>query len=66
MVISDVYMSFISNKTFTNFSRIQWISPGALKIKAVSGEFMGLAGLVNATVYITEPFFTGLGDDKLS
>ena len=55
--------SFIPNKiTFTKYCLTQWISklPGSFEIKAVLGKhFAGLAGIVNATVYKTEPIFTG-------
>ena len=34
--------------------------------KAEPGDFHGLAGKVNATVYKTEPILTGLGHSKFS
>ena len=56
MVISDVYMAFIWNKTtFTKYFLTQWISklPGSFEINWVSQylvNVMGLVGIVNATV----------------
>ena len=34
--------------------------------KTVPGNFMALVGILNATLYKTEPIFTGLGQGKLS
>ena len=71
MVMSDVYRSFIPNKTvFTRYFIIQRISklPGSFEIHRVRLyllNFTGLAGIVNATVYWTEPIFTGLRHGKL-
>ena len=57
-IISDVYRSFIRNKTiFTMYSLTQWISkppPGALKSTEYAStchNFTGIADMVNATVY---------------
>ena len=58
-VISDVYRSFIQNKTtFTKYYFTQWISKlpaaGSFEIHRVRQyliNFMGLAGKVKATVY---------------
>ena len=72
MIISDVYKAFIHNKTtFTKYCLTLWISklPGSIEIHGVRQyqvDFMALAGIVNATVYKTEPIFTGLGHGKLS
>ena len=70
---SDVYRSFIWNKTtFTKYCLTQWISklPGSFEIHWVRRQclvnFMGLAGIVNATVYKTKPIFRGPGHCKLS
>ena len=60
------------NKNYINLYYITlWISklPGSFQIHRVRqylGNFMGLAGIVNATVYKTEPIMTGLGHGKLS
>ena len=43
--------------------------PGSFEIHWVRQylvDFIGLAGIVNATVYKTEPIITGLGHGKLS
>ena len=64
-------MFFIQNKTtFTKFCLTQWISklPGSFVIHWVRQylvNFMGLAGIANATVYKTEPIFSGLGYGEL-
>ena len=68
-VISNIYMSFIRNKT--TYCLAQWISklPGSFEIHWVRQylvNFMGLEGIVNATVYKTGLIFTGLGHGKLS
>ena len=71
MVISDVYKSFIPNKsTVTKYYLIQWISKllGSFQIHRVRQfilNFTGLAGIVNATVYKTMAISTGLGHGKL-
>ena len=71
-VISDAYRTFIPNKTtFTKYCFTQWISklPRSFEIHCVRQylvNFMGLAGMVNVTVYKTEPIFKGLGHGKLS
>ena len=67
---SDVYRSFMSNKTtFTKYFLIQLISKllGSFEIYWVRQclvNFTGLAGIMNETVYKTEPIFTGLGHSK--
>ena len=59
MVISDVYKSFIPNKTiFIKYCLTQWISkfPGSFEIHWVRQylvNFMGLVGIVNTIVYKT-------------
>ena len=72
---SDVYWSFISNKTtFTKYYLTVWISepPGSFEIHWVRQylvNFMGLVGIVNTPVQETAPIFTGLstlGHGKLS
>ena len=71
-VISDVCRSFISNKTaFAKYCLTQWISklPGNFDIHAVRQYLVnitGLADIVYATVYKTEPIFTCLEHGKLS
>ena len=71
-LISDVYRSFIANKTtFTKYCLIQWISKllGSFEIHGVRqylANFMGLAGIVNTTVYKAAPILTGLRHGKLS
>ena len=56
-ISSDVYMSFIPNKTtFTMYCRTQWISKllGGFEIHRVRQYLInvtGLAGIVNANVY---------------
>ena len=68
-VISNVYMSFIPNKTtFTKNCLTQWISklPGSFEIhwaKQYLVNFTGLMGMVNVTIYKTKPVFTGLWHD---
>ena len=70
-VTSDLYMSFIPNKTAVDkYSVTHWISklPGSFEIQWVRQclvKFTGLAGRVNTPVYRTEPIFTGLGHGKL-
>ena len=72
MVISDVYRSFISNKSaFTKYSLTQWIlklfrSFEIHCVRQYQVNFKGVMGIVNATVYKTEPIFIGLGHGKLS
>ena len=62
-----MYRSFILNKkTFTKYCLTQCISklPGSFEIHWVSQylvNFMDIAGIVNATIYKTEPSFTDLG-----
>ena len=62
-VISDVYRSFIQNKTaFTKYCLTQWIPklPGGFEIHWVRHylvNFMGLVDIVNTTVNKTEPIF---------
>ena len=65
-VISDVYRSFIQNKTtFTKYCLIQWM-PKLLRSFDIHWRrqylvnFMGLVGIVNATVNKTKPIFAGL------
>ena len=71
-VISNVCSSFIPNETlFTKYCLTQWMSklPGRFEINWVRQyrvNFTGLAGIINAIVYKTEPIFTGLRHDKLS
>ena len=73
-VISDVYRIFIPNKTtFTKYCITQWISklPRSFEIKWLLlmqhlANFTGVEGIVNATVYKTEPIFTGLRHGTLS
>ena len=66
MVISDVYTSYIPNKTtFTEYCITQWISElhGSFEIHWVKQylvNFTGLLGIVNANVYMTERILTGL------
>ena len=70
MVTSDVYMFFIRNKTtYAKCCLAQWISklPRSFEIHWVRQylvNFMGLVGMVDATVYKTEPILAGLGHDK--
>ena len=67
MVISDVYRFIIRNKT--TFTEHAEYCPGSFEIHRVRQylvNFMGLAGIVNANVYNTEPIFTGLRDGRLS
>ena len=72
IVISDIYKSFIPNKTtFTQYCLSQCISklPGSFEIHWVRQylvNFTGLADIVNTTVFKTEAIFAGLGHDKLS
>ena len=69
MAISDSYRCLIQNKTTKN-CLTQWISslPVSFEIHRVRYlvNFTGLAGIINAPVYKTEPIFTGLGHGKLS
>ena len=57
----------IENKTtFTKYSLTQWIwklreSFEIIWVRQYYVNFMGLSGIVNTTVYKTEPNFTGLG-----
>ena len=67
IIILDVYRSFIRNK----YCITRWMSnlPWSFEIHRVVqylANFTGLVGIVNATVYKTEPIRTGLGHDKLS
>ena len=61
-----------SNKTtFTNYCLTQWIPklPGSFEIYWVRQYLVNITvpvGILNATVYKTEPIFTGLRPDKLS
>ena len=70
MVISDVYRSFIPNETtFTKYCLTQWIPklPGSIEIHWVRQylvNFTGMVGILNKTVYKTEPIFTGLRHGK--
>ena len=62
---------FKKKKPFTKYCLTQWISklPGSFEIHWVRQYLvncMGLAGIVNATVYKSEPIFTGFGHGKLS
>ena len=72
VVISDVYMPIIPKKTtFTKPYFTQWMSkrPGSFEIYWVRQclvNFTGLAGIINATLYKTEPNFTDLGHSKLT
>ena len=64
-VISDVNLSFIPNKsTFTKYCRTLWISTE--KGRQYLLNFMGLVGIVYATVYQTKPISTGLWHGKLA
>ena len=66
LVISNVYMFFIPNKTTFNK---YCLTPQSFEIhpgKQYLVNFMVLVGTVNATVYMTEPIFTGLRHGKLS
>ena len=66
MVISDVYRTIIWNKTaFTKYCLTEWISK-IHWLRLYQVNFMGQAGITNATVYKTKPIFTGLGHGKLS
>ena len=54
-VISDIYRSFIPHETtFTKHGLIT-------QSFEIQVNFTGLAGIVNATVYETEPIITGHG-----
>ena len=70
-VISEVYRSFIWIKTtVTKYCLTQWISQltGSFEIHWVRQylvKCMGVAGIVNAIVYMTEPIFTSLRHAKL-
>ena len=72
MAISNVYRPFIENKTtFTKSCLTQWISklPRSIEIHWVKQflvNFVGLAGIVNATLYKAEPIFAGLRHGKFS
>ena len=61
MVISDVNRSFIPNKTtFTKYCLTHWISklPRSFEIHRIRQylvNFTGLVGIVNTTIYKTEP-----------
>ena len=63
ILIPDVSRSFIRHKsTVTKYCLTQWISklPGSFEIHWVRQylvNYTGLAGIVNATVYKTEPIF---------
>ena len=71
-VILAVCRSFIRNKnTFTKYCLTQWILklPGSFEIhweRQYHANVMGLEGIVNTTVYKTEPIITGLGYGKMS
>ena len=71
-VISDLYRSFITNKTtFIKYCFTQWISklPGSFEIhrfRPYPVNSIGLVGMVNATVYKTKPIIPGHGHDKLA
>ena len=72
MVIPDVYGSFNSNKTiFTKDCFTHWILKlsGSFEIHWVRQDLVyitGPLGIVNATVYKTEPIFTDLGSQHIS
>ena len=63
---------FMWNKTmFTKYCLTQWLSklPGSFEnhwLRQYLVNLMGLVGMVNATVYETEPIMTVLGHGKLS
>ena len=65
--ISEIYRSFIWNKTtFTKYCLTQWISKFTKRfeiywVRQYLVTFMCVAGIINATVYKSEPFFTGSG-----
>ena len=67
MIISDVYSSFIPNKTtLTKYCLTQWIPklPGIFEnhwVRQYLVNFTGLVGKVNITVYNTEPISQVLG-----
>ena len=71
-IISDVYRSFMPNKTaYTKDCLTQWISKllGSFEIhwgRRYLVNFTGLAGIVNATVYQSKQIFSGHGHSKLS
>ena len=71
-VISNFNRSFIPNKiTFTKYPLTQCILTlhGSSEIHWVGQylvNFTGVAGILNITVYKTEPIFTGLGHGELS
>ena len=68
-VISDVYTYLIPNKTtFIKHCLTPWISKlrEIYWVRQYLVNFTGLPGIVNVTVYKTEPIFTGLGHGKLS
>ena len=63
--------SIPNETTFVKYCLSQWISKlsGSFEIHWVKQylvNFTGLVGLLNATVYKTEPIFTGLGHGKFS
>ena len=70
IIIQNIHKFFIPNKTALSTvllgrfqsSRELW----NLLSKAVLGKYHGFDGHRNATVYKTEPIFTGLGRGKLS
>ena len=67
VVIYDVYMSFIPNKsTFTKHCRTPWISKFLGSFGQYLVYFLGLVDIANTTVYKTEPILTGVGHDILS
>ena len=58
-------------KVFMKYCLTQWISklPGSFETHGVRQDlvnFMGVVGIVNATVYKKEPIFTDLGHGRLS
>ena len=64
-VIYYVFRSFIRNKTTCiKYCLARWISIHCVRQYMVN--FTGLAGIVNTTVYKTEPILTGLGHGKSS
>ena len=71
-VIPEVYRSFIPNKNYIYQVLPYSVDsklPGSFEIHAVRQylvNFMGLASIVNTTVYKTEPILTGLGHGELS
>ena len=66
---SDVYRSFIRNKTtYIKHCLTRWISWELWnpKIKAISGKLYGFGGHSKTTAHKTKPIVTGLGHGKLS